>query len=737
VTEGFSLKPATLADQLLAANIFAELLAATNPIQLGQTLTEQLRVLTGARTVMLVAHQEATWIHEPIHTCPQRRSTLFSSAELRHLCPDCSAERLPHRTEELAAEHPLRALLKRAGVGSLLRFSLRVGGAPVASLLLLDLLSIDRIDETASTITHLLPVMALALRNALALDRIERQAKELDRRVAERTAELEAANQSLAVASLEAVKMMREAIELRQRAEQTTAELRREVQERMRFEQELRQFKTIFDTANFGAAIGNLHDSLTYVNQCFAAAHGFQVEELLGQPLSLIHTEEQLTELSRLHQVLMREGRFNAQEVGHRHRDGTVFPMLMTGMLVRDGAGVAQHVVITAIDLRERKILESQLQQAQKMESVGRLAGGVAHDFNNMLGVILGYVDLALDELDQSQPLYVSLMEIRKAAARSAELTKQLLAFARKQTIAPKVLDLNETVTGMLKMLKRLIGEDINLDWRPGTELWPVKVDPSQIDQILANLCVNARAAIPGTGTIVIETGNRTIKEESTVKCAFVGDFVLLVVSDSGSGMDQETLCHLFEPFFTTKSVGQGTGLGLATVYGSVQQNGGFIDVYSEPGKGSVFSIHLPRYEGKPGRRPAESMPLAVQGGHESILLVEDELAILRLTARLLERQGYAVLAANTPGQAIQMAREHAGDIHLLMTDVVMPEMNGRDLAKSMLSLYPNIKRLFMSGYTADVIAYHGVLEEGTHFIQKPFSSRELAAKVREVLDKK
>ncbi len=381
--------------------------------------------------------------------------------------------------------------------------------------------------------------------------------------------------------------------------------------------------------------------------------------------------------------------------------------------------------------------LEAQLQQAQKMESVGRLAGGVAHDFNNMLGVILGNTEIALGELTRGDPLFAELLEIRKAAERSADLTRQLLAFARKQTVTPKVLNLSETVEGMLKMLKRLIGEDIDLVWKPKLDLWPVRVDPSQVDQILANLSVNARDAIHDVGRVMIETGNCVIDEESCERHAgfLPGEYVMLVVSDNGCGMDQEAQLHLFEPFFTTKNVGHGTGLGLATVYGIVKQNNGHISVHSEKGIGTTFKVFLPRHVSKPGQSQKERALEPVKRGQETVLLVEDEPAMLRLITRLVERLGYTVLAARSPGEAIRLATECRRPIHLLMTDVIMPEMNGRELARTLLAFCPNLKRLFMSGYTADVIAHHGVLDVGVHFIQKPMSMNDLATKVREALD--
>ncbi|MDK9708892.1 MAG: PocR ligand-binding domain-containing protein [Desulforhopalus sp.] len=384
----------------------------------------------------------------------------------------------------------------------------------------------------------------------------------------------------------------------------------------------------------------------------------------------------------------------------------------------------------------ETALLQTQLIQAQKMESIGRLAGGVSHDFNNMLGVILGHVEMAEEYVDPASPISIDLREIKKAASRSADLTRQLLAFARKQTVSPKVLDLNEIVESLLKMLRRLIGENIDLTWLPGKNLWPVHIDPSQIDQILANLTINSRDAISGVGRMTIETANMDIDEDyCTNHVGFMpGSYVTLTVSDTGCGMDRETREHIFEPFFTTKEVGQGTGLGLATIYGIVKQNEGFINVYSEPGEGASFRIFFPRYRGESLKidqyKPLESP----EQGRETILLVEDEPSILQLGIRMLERLGYHVLPAPTPNEALKVAERYEGEIHLLLTDVIMPEMNGRTLAKQLRSLHPRMRQMFMSGYTADVIAHHGVLDEGVQFIQKPFTKAELSIKVRQAL---
>ncbi len=437
----------------------------------------------------------------------------------------------------------------------------------------------------------------------------------------------------------------------------------------------------------------------------------------------------------RFLQLLEEKGQVENFEYQANTADGRTVWLSMNARLARR-AGDEFIIEGFTTDISAQRKLEEQFRQAQKMESVGRLAGGVAHDYNNMLSVILGYTEMALESVDPSEPLHDDLQEILNAARRSTEVTRQLLAFARKQTIAPKVIDLNGTVNGMLKMLRRLIGEDIDLAWRPAPVLWPIKMDPSQIDQILANLCVNARDAIAGVGKITMETDNVTFDQAYCEDHpGFVpGDFVLLAASDNGCGMDKATQDKLFEPFFTTKGVGQGTGLGLATVYGIVKQNNGFINVYSEPGNGTTFKIYLPRHDSDSVDTWQENAPQIPLSQGETILIVEDEAAILNLSKTMLNRLGYNALTAGTPGEALRLAELHAGKINLFITDVVMPEMNGRDLADQLQARCPGIKTLFMSGYTANVIAHQGVLDEGVCFIQKPFSMKELAIKVREAL---
>ncbi|RJR35532.1 MAG: PAS domain S-box protein [Desulfobacteraceae bacterium] len=422
-------------------------------------------------------------------------------------------------------------------------------------------------------------------------------------------------------------------------------------------------------------------------------------------------------------------------EFRHRLADGSIRDVEVFSSRIDFKGKTVLHSIIH--DISDHRRLEEQYRQAQKMESVGRLAGGVAHDYNNMLCVILGYTEMALNKGAISDALRADLMEIMSAARRSAEITRQLLAFARKQTINPRILDINQTVELMLKMLMRLIGEDIDLRWVPSRNLWNVKIDPSQIDQILANLCINARDAIAGVGKITIQTNTATFDDAyCAAHTGFVpGEFVMLAVSDDGCGMDKETLNHIFEPFFTTKEMNQGTGLGLATVYGIVQQNNGFIDVESEPGNGTAFRIYLPRHAGKADKVSVEAVAEVPRGRGEVVLLVEDEPAIMKIGQLMLETLGYKVVGADTPGAAVHLADEYKGGIDLLITDVVMPEMNGRDLSGKVQIVHPGIKTLYLSGYTADVIAHRGVLQEGVQFIQKPFSLKELGVKVREMLD--
>ncbi len=429
-------------------------------------------------------------------------------------------------------------------------------------------------------------------------------------------------------------------------------------------------------------------------------------------------------------------------EAQGRRADGSVFPIEINSYAMYFEREPLLIVYLRDISERKRieeewKRLEENFHQSQKIESVGRLAGGVAHDYNNMLSVIIGNAELALMKAKRSAPLNDNLEHILEAANRSRDITRQLLAFARKQIINPKVLDLNVAVESMLKMIRNLLGENINLRWQPKEGLWQVKIDPSQLDQVLANLCINARDAITENGKITIETATVSLDEDYCEDHpGFIcGNYVVLSVSDNGCGMDKETLGNVFEPFFTTKQTGEGTGLGMATVYGIVKQSGGFINVYSEPNQGTAFEIYFPRYEGEDVVSQVKTVSDIQMGQGETVLLVEDEIAIVKLATAILEDLGYRVLPANSPVEALNLLKKFQGDIQLLLADVVMPGMNGRELAKQVQDIHPKMKTLYMSGYTANVIAHHGVLDEGINFIQKPFSRHALSLRVREILD--
>ena len=476
---------------------------------------------------------------------------------------------------------------------------------------------------------------------------------------------------------------------------------------------------------------------IQYVNPAFEKISGYTREEAVGQTPRMLGSGQQDVEFYRNLWATLSSGNTWHGRFINRRKDGLLYTEDALISPVCDAAGHLINYVAVKRDITEQLRVTEQLQQAQKMDSIGRLAGGVAHDFNNMLGVILGHAEMAMELTNPDHPIHEDLLEIQKAAERSAALTRQLLAFARKQTATPKVMNLNETVEGMLNMLRRLMGEDIELRWNPQADLWPIQIDPSQIDQILANLCVNAREAIVGVGKITIETHDIVFRPVDAEKQtgSLPGDYVRIDFRDTGCGMTQDTLDHIFEPFFSTKKKGLGSGLGLATVYGVVKQNNGFIQVHSRPSQGTLFHIFLPRHQGKlePQDTSTSSSPPA--GGHESILLVEDEPAILKITGQILEGLGYTVRKALSPAEAIRLATEQGSEIDLLLTDVVMPEMNGRDLAQKILKIQPKLKCLFMSGYTADVIARNGVLDKGVHFIEKPFTKQTLALQIRQALD--
>ncbi|MBI4877675.1 MAG: PAS domain S-box protein [Acidobacteria bacterium] len=515
----------------------------------------------------------------------------------------------------------------------------------------------------------------------------------------------------------------------------------RDVTEARQLEERVRLLAQALQSSDDCICITDVQDRFLYVNGAFLRTYGYQENELIGQHVGIVRSERNAPEaLSAILPGTM-EGGWHG-ELWNRTKSGREFPISLTTSSVRDDAGNAVALIGVARDISERKQaeaertrLEEQLRQAQKLESVGRLAGGVAHDFNNLLTVINGYGDLLLARLRADDPVRPSLEQIRKAGERAANLTQQLLAFSRKQVVRPRLLDLNAQAQEAGQMLRRLLQEDIELVLRLDPTVGSVMADPGQLHQVLINLAVNAKDAMPTGGELLVETSSVELNAgcETELPEAVPGKYVLLTVTDTGTGMDAETREHIFEPFFTTKETGKGTGLGLATVYGIVRQNGGWIAVRSEPGKGTTFRIYLPRAEAGPAKPDAAPPPMELHGS-ETILVVEDQADVRRLATRVLEAHGYTTLQAGSGAEALQLVRDHAGPIHLLLTDVVMPGMNGRELAGELTPRRPEMKVLLMSGYSESVVARRGVLDPGFTLLAKPFTSDELASAVRRVL---
>jgi two-component system, cell cycle sensor histidine kinase and response regulator CckA len=478
--------------------------------------------------------------------------------------------------------------------------------------------------------------------------------------------------------------------------------------------------------------------SIVLANRRAEELFGYGREELLGGPIEIL-----LPESKRGAHVRQRSEYFSqprprpmgiGMELSGRRKDGAEFPVEVSLSHIHTDLGPFAIAFLT--DISQRKLLEEQLLHAQKMEAVGRLAGGVAHDFNNMLTVISGYNRMMLDSLPPDDPLRGDAEEIQVAAERAAALTNQLLAFSRRQIMRPRVVAVNGIVAHVEKMLRRLIGEDIVLGLSLQDDAGNLRADPGHIEQAVVNLVVNSRDAMPDGGRITIETANVTL--DATYARSHMGvqpgDFVMIAVTDTGHGMDAETRRHIFEPFFTTKAKGKGTGLGLATVYGMVKQSGGDIWVYSEPGQGTIFKLYFPRVSDSPAEPLEPETDLSSVRGNETILLVEDEGAVRDLTAKILRQLGYRVLCAESAPQALRTARLHAGEIALLLTDVVMPGMSGRQLADELRIDRPSVRVLYLSGYTENTVVTHGVLDAGVNFLAKPFSREVLALKIREVL---
>jgi PAS domain S-box-containing protein len=515
---------------------------------------------------------------------------------------------------------------------------------------------------------------------------------------------------------------------------QRSAGTAQDVTERMEAESALRLKEQVIATSISGIAIADGAGKLLYVNPAMVRLWGYADEqEMLARQVTELAEER---EVHRIIEQLQRQGAWQGELTGRR-KDGSRFDLLLAASAIRDAEGRVVSMMGSLLDVTERRRLEAQFLQAQKMESIGRLAGGIAHDFNNLLTAISGCIELALLDLRPGDPLRELLTDARKAGESAAGLTQQLLAFSRKQVISPRVMNLNDVLGQVQKMLQRLLGEDIDLRALPAPDLGQTRMDPGQMEQILVNLAVNARDAMPTGGRLTVETANVTLDEEYHQRHPHIqpGEYVMLAVSDEGAGMNEEVLAHLFEPFFTTKGVGKGTGLGLAMVYGAIKQNRGSIEVYSEVGHGTTFKMYLPRVHEPPEESPVR-LPQVLPRGTETILLVEDEARVRAVAVRLLSRLGYTVHACGNAVEALETVRAITGPIHLLITDVVLPGTNGRTLARQVTALRPETRVLFASGYTANVVVNHGVLEQGIEFVAKPYSIELLAQRVREVLDR-
>lgn len=532
-------------------------------------------------------------------------------------------------------------------------------------------------------------------------------------------------------------------LEIAEPAHNDDSNLADEPPEPLSLRQSEERYRDYFENAKDAIYVHDLDGRYIMVNKAGEELIGYSREEILRMRISDVVPRKCLDQIHERLKEKLEDHSLTIYEVEAIRKDGSRVPIEVSSRLIYEN-GVPVAVQGSARDITERKRSEEalrasqlQLQQSQKLEAIGQLAGGVAHDFNNMLTAIIGYTDLSLRRVGLENPIRRNLEETKKAAERAASLVRQLLAFSRKQILEPKVLDLNDVVKDMHKMLTRLIGENIKLATRLESDLGRVKADPCQVEQIIVNLVVNARDAMPRGGRVTVETANVALDVHNASKHVSVkpGEYVMLAVSDTGSGMDQETQARIFEPFFTTKEVGKGTGLGLSTVYGIVKQSGGNIWVYSEQGLGTVFKVYLPRIDDATARTIAkQEQETNAPRGTETILLVEDEDVVRGLTRKILMQAGYNVLDAKSGDEAIRLCQTEAGPIDLLLTDVVMPEISGKEVADRLLELRPSIRVLFMSGYTDEAIVQHGVLDANVKFIQKPFTWVGLTKKVREVL---
>ncbi len=518
--------------------------------------------------------------------------------------------------------------------------------------------------------------------------------------------------------------------------EKKMIDLENEKNARQKVEKEVNMLAHALKSIGECVSVTDMDDSILFVNKSFKKTYGFSEDELIGKSISLISSDINPKELTANIRTQIRSGGWRG-ELFQKKKDGSEFPAALSTSVIRDEMDKAAAIVSVSSDITERRQLEEQMRQAQKMEAIGRLAGGVAHDFNNILTVINGYSELLLMSLKEDDPIYKNLKEIEKAGHRAGGLTRQLLAFSRRQVLQPIVLDIKNVLNDLNKMLHRLIRENIELNTILGADVGRIKADPGQIEQVIFNLVINARDAMPLGGKLTIESKNIEYKDPYLWEDLIIepGNYMMLAISDTGTGMDRETKSRIFEPFFTTKKEGEGTGLGLSTVYGIVKQSGGSINVYSEPGIGTTFKMYFPCVK-EPAAKITKRASSAVSlSGTETILVAEDEDNLRDLACEIFRIHGYNVLEAANGGSALLKCEKYKEPIHLILSDVVMPEMSGRELVERLLLIHDEMKVLYMSGYTDDAIIQHGILEEKVQFLQKPFTPMSLLEKVRKILD--
>ncbi|MBF0407914.1 MAG: PAS domain S-box protein [Candidatus Riflebacteria bacterium] len=649
----------------------------------GFQLTMQIREIIGSRLVALF-ERNFDGKYSIIGICPERRIDFFENPQIKLLIDSFD---FYTKSEIINSDNrDYGKILNDLGIKNSFFIPIRSGNLNQGMLLLIDIMDSRGINAVFEALADISQVLSLILKNSFLFRNLEKI------------------------------------------AEQKTQALR---------ESELKS-RVILEVAMDGFLIADQTGKILESNQALLNMTGYSSNELIGLNFSQIDVESPSQTFSnRINQAIT--GNNTRYESKLRRKDGKE---LFVDISIQKKPGNSSDIFAFIHDLSKRKLLEKEqeellenLAQSQKMESIGRLAGGVAHDFNNMLGVIFGNIDLILSQLSSKDQMHEKILQIQKAARNSAALTRQLLTFARKQPMEPVVLNINETIKNMLSLLTRLIGENIELVWMPAKELKLIKMDPVQLDQILTNLCINARDAISGIGKIQIETGNVTFckKLSSFSNDVYDGDYVYFSVTDNGSGMEKDTISHIFEPFFTTKEAGKGTGLGMPTVYGITKQNGGLIDINSKLGVGSEFKIFFPTVSDKFTHSAEPIKPKMLEPSTGTILLVEDEISLLQLTETLLKRLGYKVFATHSPFEALKIAEAQSGKIDILLSDVVMPEMNGYRLSEKLKELYPNLKILLMSGYS------NGNLPGNINakLLPKPFKLSDLSLNIQNLLKEK